>query len=104
MQPKVNMSKEEVVALATADFKQKKFGRWRFASGLEETRTLFEVSESVLNSVDKEVIEAYEKLRTAKCTGSVCCNELDNDLALELSLTRLYNDTIITLMAEAMKK
>ena len=104
MQGRLNMNEDEIIALAKADFSEKRYGKWRFATGKPAPRPLKDVSESVLEEVGERVVEAYKKLRTVKVTGMACCGEENAVFAKEEKLTMLYNDTIIRLMAEEMRQ
>ena len=99
MEARLNMTDEEIIELAKADYASGKYGKWRFNTGRPSPRPLKDVSEDVLKEVGEEVVERYKKLRTVKCTGIVCCGEQTEELRLEERLTTLYNDTIIRLMA-----
>ena len=104
MEAQLNMSEDEIIELAKADYASGKYGKWRFNTGRPASRPLKDVSEDVLEEVGEEVVERYKKLRTAKCTGLVCCGEQTEALKKEERLTTLYNNTIIRLMALEMKE
>ena len=100
MEARLNMTDEEIIALAKADFSSGRYGKWRFNTGRPASRPLKDVSEDALEEVGEEIVERYKKLRTVKCTGIVCCGEQTEELKREERLTMLYNDTIIRLMAQ----